>query len=131
MHEIFLDRSGWVLSGSLDDWGGPIVPLFDLVIFLYAPTNIRIQRLRDREVRAISGRDAVSPGGWRHHETEDFIDWASHYDDGTREGRSLPRHLKWLDTLTCPVMRLDGTRPTPDLVNEIVASQPAKGPCGT
>jgi adenylate kinase family enzyme len=130
MHEIFLDRSGWVLSGSLDDWGGPIVPLFDLVIFLYAPTNIRIQRLRDREARHF-GRDAVSPGGWRHHETEDFIEWASHYDDGTREGRSLPRHLKWLDTLTCPVMRLDGTRPTPDLVNEIVASQPAKGPCGT
>lgn len=119
MHEIFVDRSGWVLSGSLDDWGGPIVPLLDLVAFVRVPTEVRLQRLRDREARHF-GRDAVSPGGWRHQETEDFIEWASHYDDGTREGRNLPRHLKWLDTLSCPVMRIDGRRPIGDLVNEIV-----------
>jgi adenylate kinase family enzyme len=119
MREIFLDRSGWVLSGSLDDWGGAVVPLFDLVVFVRVPTEVRLQRLRDREARHF-GRDSVSPGGWRHQETASFIDWASHYDDGTREGRNLPRHLKWLDTLTCPVMRLDGTQPIGDLVDEIV-----------
>ena len=24
-----------------------------------------------------------------HKEVEEFIEWASHYDDGTREGRNL------------------------------------------
>jgi adenylate kinase family enzyme len=119
MREIFLDRTEWVLSGSLDDWGRPIVPLFDLVVFVRVPTAVRLQRLRDREARHF-GPNAISPGGWRHEETEAFIAWASHYDDGTREGRNLPRHLKWLDTLSCPVMRIDGTRSIPDLVMEIV-----------
>jgi adenylate kinase family enzyme len=121
MREIFLDRPDWVLSGSLDDWGGAVVPLFDLVVFVRVPTEVRLQRLRDREARRF-GLAETSPGGWRHKETEEFIEWASHYDDGTREGRHLSRHLKWLDSLTCPVRRVDGTRPIPDLVDEIIAA---------
>src|SRR5271156_3199774 len=35
MREVFLDRPDWVLSGSLDGWGDPIIPSFDLVVFLY------------------------------------------------------------------------------------------------
>jgi hypothetical protein len=106
------------LSGSLDGWGDSIVPLFDLVIFLRAPTEVRLRRLRDREAGRF-GADAVAPGGWRHQETEEFIEWASHYDDGGREGRSLMRHEAWLKTLECRVLRADGTRATADLVGEI------------
>lgn len=115
MREMFLDRSDWVLSGSLDDWGRPVHALFDLVAFVYVPTEIRLRRLRDREARR----------GWRDQETDDFIEWASHYDDGTREGRNLPRHSAWLETLPCPVLRLDGRRPVADLVDQVVRSLPA------
>jgi len=87
MREVFLDRAEWVLSGALDGWGDPIIPLFDLVVFIYAPTAVRVDRLRARESRRFA--DAVAPGGWRHQETEEFIEWASHYDDGSREGRNL------------------------------------------
>ena len=81
--------------------------------------RLRLMRLRDRKARHF-GADAVSPGGWRHQDTEEFIEWASHYDDGSREGRSLIRHEAWLATLNCRVLRADGTR-TPDaLVGEIV-----------
>jgi adenylate kinase family enzyme len=120
MREVFLDRSDWVLSGSLAGWGDSIVPLLDLVVFLQVPTEIRLRRLRDREARHF-GVDAVSPGGWRHQETEEFIEWASHYDDGSREGRNLARHLRWLAGLTCPVLRADGTRAVPDLVRDVIA----------
>jgi adenylate kinase family enzyme len=120
MRDIFLDRDGWVLSGSLDGWGAPVVPFFDLVIFVLARTEVRLQRLRHREARRF-GAGAISPGGWRHQETEEFIAWASHYEDGSREGRNLTRHQAWLTTLTCPAMRLDGTRPTPDLVSDVIA----------
>jgi adenylate kinase family enzyme len=116
-----LDRPDWVLSGSLDDWAGSIVPLFDLVVFLHVRTEVRLNRLRDREARHF-GRDAVAPGGWRHEETEAFIEWASHYDDSTRVGRNLARHLAWLATLTCPVLRLHGAQPTADLVAQAVAA---------
>ena len=119
MEEVFLPGLDWVLSGSLDGWGDPIVPLFDLVIFLRAPVEVRLMRLRDREARHF-GADAVSPDGWRHQESEEFIEWASHYDDGSREGRSLIRHEAWLTTLNRRVPRADGARTLDELVREIV-----------
>jgi adenylate kinase family enzyme len=118
MHEVFLPRVDWVLSGSLEGWGDPIVSHFDLVVFLSTPKELRLQRLRDREARHF-GADAVAPGGWRHDATEDFVEWASHYDDGDREGRSLARHQAWLAALPCPVLGLDGSRPLPELVVEV------------
>ena len=121
MGEMFLERPAWVLSGSLDEWGTPVVPLFDMVVFLRVPTELRLQRLRNREARRASPA-AIAPGGWRHQEIEDFLDWAAHYDVGTREGRNLPRHLAWLATLTCPVLRLDGTQPVADLVSKVLAA---------
>jgi adenylate kinase family enzyme len=128
MFEMFSDRAGWVLSGSLDDWGDPMIPLLDLVFFLYTPTPIRLERLRRREERHF-GAAAVAPGGWRYEETESFIEWASHYDDGTREARSLPRHQTWLARLSCPVLRLDGSRPLTDLVRECCAEIETKVRC--
>ena len=118
MREVFLDRSDWVLSGSLDGWGDPIIPLFDLVVFLYVPTPVRLERLRAREAQRF-GAEVVGPGGARNQQVEAFIEWASHYDDGTREGRNLARHQAWLATLPCRVQRLDGTRHLPELVKEV------------
>jgi hypothetical protein len=77
-----------------------------------------MQRLRAREAVHF-GADVVAPGGWRHEETESFLEWASHYEDGTREGRSLEKHEAWLAMLPCPVLRLDGARPIAELVAEI------------
>ena len=120
MQEMFLlPRADWVLSGALEGWGDPLIPMFDLVVFLQAPTEVRLARLRDREARHF-GADAVAPGGWRHEETADFVEWASHYEDGTREGRSREMQEKWLAALPCPVLRLEGTRPMQDLVGEVV-----------
>lgn len=117
MHDMFLPRADWVLSGSLAGWGDEIIPLFDLVIFMSTPTDVRLRRLRIREARRF-GADAVAPGGWRHQAMEDFIAWASRYEEGDREGRSLARHQAWLATLPCPVMRLDGSRELAELVDE-------------
>lgn len=107
MHELFVGRSEWVLSGSVESWGDTLMPLFDLVVYLYVPTDIRLTRLREREAR-------------RGFVDEDFIEWAAHYDDGTREGRNRQRHEAWMSRLSCPVLRLDGTFPTADLVEAVL-----------
>ena len=118
MHEMFLPRADWVLSGSLVSWGDAIVPNFDLVVFLSTPTGLRLKRLRAREATHF-GAAAVASGGWRHLETAEFIEWASHYENGDREGPSLATHQTWLTTLHCRVLRLDGSRPLPELVAEV------------
>ena len=126
MHEVFLPRADWVLSSSLDVWGASIVPLFDHVVFLSVPTDIWLPRLRDRDERRF-GAEAIAPGGWRHRQTAEFLDWASHYDDGAREGRSLARHEAWLKTLTCRVTRLDGTQPIGELLARLTHPDGERG----
>jgi adenylate kinase family enzyme len=121
MREVFLPRADWVLSGSLEGWGDAIIPAFDVVVFLTTPRELRLQRLRAREATHF-GADAVAPGGWRHKETEEFIAWASRYDDGDREGRSLAKHQAWLAALPCPILHFDGTRSLPELVAEARAA---------
>jgi adenylate kinase family enzyme len=118
MREMFLPRADWVLSGGITGWGEELLSYFDLVVFLKTPRELRLQRLHAREAEHF-GADVVAPGGWRHEETESFIEWASHYEDGTREGRSLAKHETWLATLPCPVLRLDGSRPVSYLVAEV------------
>ena len=34
MEEMFLGRLDWVLSGSIEGWGEPFAPTFDLIVFL-------------------------------------------------------------------------------------------------
>jgi adenylate kinase family enzyme len=121
MREVFLPRADWVLSGALDGWGDAIIPEFDLVVFVSTSTELRLQRLRAREA-AHFGATAVAPGGWRHRQTEEFVEWASRYDDGDREGRSLARQQAWLTALPCPVLRLDGSRSLPELVAKVRAA---------
>ena len=120
MHELFLPRRAWVLSGSLDAWGSELASYFDLVVYVDTPTIERLARLRAREERRY-GSLAVAPGGERHADVAAFLEWASHYDDGGREGRSRTRHELWLAKLRCPVMRVDGTRPVAELVAEVSA----------
>ena len=94
----------WVLSGSLDGWGNPLVPLFELVVFVYVPQNERVERLNKRE-RERYGVEAL-PGGSRYESTKEFIEWAAGYDSGLLAGRNLPRHEKWIANLECKIIRI-------------------------
>ena len=113
-------KSAFISSGSLDGWGDPLIPFFDAVIFLRTPTALRLARLRARETETF-GPANVAPGGAHHIEHEAFLEWAADYDHGLQSGRNLPRHLTWLATLPCPVLRLDGSAPTQAMMAEAVA----------
>ena len=125
MHEMFAARSHWVLSGSLSGWGDPLAPLFDLIVFVSAPTNLRLARIRAREARRY-GADALADGGSRHRESEAFLAWAARYDDDTFDGRNRRRHELWLSEQTAPVVRVEGTRPLQSLVSEVAKSLPQR-----
>ncbi len=108
MLKLDLERhSDWVLSGSLCGWGDLLIPHFDLVIFLWIPPEVRLQRLHVREEERYGNR--ISPEGDLYKTHKEFIEWASSYDDGDMNMRSLLRHNDWLRDLECPVLRLEGT----------------------
>jgi uridine kinase len=85
-----------VLSGSIGSWGAEVEDAFDLIVFLYLPVEIRLARLRQRELERYGAADPA------------FLEWASLYDTGPPEGRSLAKHDAWLAARKCPVLRLEG-----------------------
>jgi adenylate kinase family enzyme len=88
--------AGAVVAGSVMDWGVQIEDMFDLIVFLYLPTDLRLARLERREVERF-GR--ANP---------EFLAWAADYDEGSTTGRNLFRHQTWLSNRTCPILRLEG-----------------------
>lgn len=105
-----------VVSGSMVGWGAEIEDGFDLVVFLYLPAPTRIERLRARELARFGGVDSA------------FLEWASQYDAGPAGGRSLARHIAWLDARQCPVMRLEDDVPVADRMQRVMQAMPAGSP---
>lgn len=118
-----LDAKKWILSGSLVGWGDPFMPLFDVVVFIYAPHDVRMARLRARETARFG--DAIETGGAMHENSKAFLDWAARYDEPDFGGRSLETHNRWLARQSVPVLRLDGMAPTADQVEAVLARLPA------
>ena len=110
----------WVLSGSLCGWGDMFIPLFELVVFLWVPPDIRLARLRERE-RERYGAAAIAPGGARYAAYETFMAWAAGYDDGLDVPERCRRlHEQWLAALPCPVERFMDAGSTEDHLALIV-----------
>lgn len=115
MRADLIRESEWVLSGSLCGWGDFAIPLFALVVFLWIPSEIRMERLAQREVDRY-GVDALSPGGWFHKNHLEFMAYASSYDSGGLEIRSRTLHEQWMAKLTCPVIKIEIPLSIPELV---------------
>jgi adenylate kinase family enzyme len=108
----------WVLSGSIGSWGDFAIPLFNLVIFLRIPTELRLERLARREYADFG--DAILPGGTMHQIYTEFMEWAARYDTAGLEQRSLKTHEQWLDQLPCPILRLEGDMPVDERVRRTI-----------
>ena len=115
----------WILSGHIsfglmDEFTG----LYELVVFLRVPPEIRMERLRRRE-RERYGNE-ILPGGRRHEASIKFLDYAAEYDEGTLR-RSLREHLKWLESLKCPVLKIenDSFRRSAEAIVEAIGNQSA------
>lgn len=99
----------FVLTGSVVGWGQAIEDAFDLIVLLTVPTDIRLQRLRLREMVEVGQVD------------DDFMAYAAAYDDGGLDIRSRTRQQLWIAARTCPVLRLDGVDPVEDNVRRVSA----------
>ncbi len=109
----------WVLSGSVAGWGDDLIARFDLVVFLYVPTEVRLARLQRRE-RARFG-EALDPGGTMHGQHQAFLRWAAGYDPGLSGGRTLWADAAWLGYLPCPVMILVGENRAAEQANRVLS----------
>ena len=115
--ETIASQRRCVISGSLCGWGDVFIPKFDLVIFVEAPTDLRIQRLKQREYRHFGQR--ILPGGDMYENHMEFLAWAAKYDTAGVEQRSRALHAQWLKGIKCPVIPVDGKKPITETLAEL------------
>lgn len=94
-----------IVSGSLVSWGAEWKKAFDIAVFLYIPHDLRMERLRSRELQRYGSIIDTDPERKRLY--EEFMEWAGSYDTGTIR-RSLMVHTNWITELSCPVLTLKG-----------------------
>lgn len=97
-------HDSWIVGGSMINWAVELE--YDLVVFLLIPNEIRIERLKKRELERYG--DIIYKDAKRNGLFKEFISWASGYDDNSTKGRTLFAHQQWLNTLHCPVLKLEG-----------------------
>lgn len=106
IREAMEGQNGWILSGSLCGWGDVFMEMFDCVIFLHLPHEIRMERLRLREYERYG--DCIYEDGQQKDIYDAFMAWAATYDTAGMETRSLVLHEDWMNRLTCDTLRLEG-----------------------
>jgi len=111
-------HDSWILSGSLCGWGDRFIEKFDLVIYLWIPQDIRLERLKERE--KLRHGDKILPQGSIHKTYVDFIEWASNYDNGDISMRSRVMHEEWISQLECKLLRIEGTYEVSEKINIVM-----------
>ena len=113
-----MPREAWVLSGSMLGWGEDVVAQCDAVVFLRLDPHERLRRLHAREALRKEGQ-TFDPAAW-----EEFLTWASGYDDPEFTGRSLWAHQEWLAGVGQPVLTLDSAAAPDELRDAVLAWEP-------
>ena len=89
----------FVVSSVTGDFGEVIPQMYELAVFISAPLDLRLERIKQRGIERFG--DRVREGGDMYEQEERFIDWAA--------TRSLSKIEEWGNRLMCPMIRIDGT----------------------
>jgi len=120
MHRDLRPDRSWVLIGGIVGWAPCPILDFTCIVFLYVPTAVRVERLRLREPIRFGNR--IAKGGDMFDTHEEFIDWASRYDNGDVEGKTLARHEAYLRNQLCPVLEYRDVGTVSDITASVFRS---------
>ena len=110
IHADIQKYGSFVISAVTGNFGDEIVQLYELAVFLSAPHELRMERINKREIERFG--DRVLKGGDMYERQQKFHDFVAN--------RSLSRIEQWAETLSCPVMHMDGTNDYKQTVADIV-----------
>ena len=116
--EDIKQNSCFVFSAVNCDITPKINDNYDLVVYLDVPLDMRMKRIRQRAFDKFG--DRVLPGGDMYEQEERFFAYA--------KKRTSEKIENWIKTLSCKVVRLDGTKPIKENV-ELVKSLLLWGAC--
>ncbi|MGG7664014.1 adenylate kinase [Dyadobacter sp. BHUBP1] len=118
LQEAISRNDSYIIGGSLISWGDEWLSMFDLVVFLYVPNEIRMRRLVDREIERYG--DIIYTDPVRSRLFREFYDWASKYDDRDFTGRNVGVHEEWLRKVSCRVVEIHGDTTVAERIEKVV-----------
>jgi len=95
----------FVMAGSMNSFHEQFDHLFIMAVYLTADTNIRVERVHQRELEEFGNR--ILPGGDMYESHQSFLADVMNYDSETC-ACNYQQHELWLSQLRCPILRLDG-----------------------
>lgn len=101
----------FVFAAVKGDYGEAVSPSFQYAVLAAAPKEVRMRRVRERSFQKF--RERMLPGGDLYEQEERFFDAVrSRAEDAAEE---------WVRSLSCPILRVDGTRPVKENLAVIVS----------
>lgn len=103
-------HENFVFASVKGDYGEAIYRFFQYTVLMDVPKDIRIQRVKNRSFQKFGNRMLL--GGDLHEQEEHFFDFV--------ESRAENAVEEWVQCLTCPIIRIDGTKPIEENINFII-----------
>ncbi len=100
-------HQNYVFASVKGDYGEAIYPFFQYAVLIDVPKNIRIERVKNRSFQKFGNRMLL--GGDLYEQEERFFDLVKSRAEDTVE--------KWIQSLSCPIIRINGTKPIEENIN--------------
>ena len=101
----------FILAAVRGNYGDRLIASLDHIVLIEVPKQIRSRRVRDRSYQKFG--DRILPGG-------ELYDQESKWFSLT-ESRPETYVTDWLETVDCPVIRIDGTLPVEKNLDYLVS----------
>ncbi len=103
-------HENFVLAAVKGDYGERVCEFFTLAVLVSVPKDIRMERVKERSFGKFGAR--MLPGGDLYESENRFFELVRSRSEDTVEN--------WAGCLSCPVLRVDGTKPLEDNIAEIL-----------
>ena len=111
LEERISANNRFIFAAVKGNYGNRLIASLDHIILIEVPKEIRNRRMRERSYQKFGNR--MLPGG-------DLFDKESKWFSLT-DSRSDAFVTDWLNTVDCPVIRIDGTLPVEENVDYLVS----------
>lgn len=95
-------QSQFILSAVNCDFGEDINGMYDCIVYINAPFEIRLNGVKQRSVNKFGSR--VLEGGDMYEQEQNFFNFVA--------SRTMDKTDTWLKRIKCPIIYIDGTQPT-------------------
>ncbi len=112
LEDMITKNNRFAFSAVKGDYGDKLITSLECIIMIDVPKQIRSQRVRDRSFEKYGDR-ILAGGDLFEKENSWFVQTDSRSDDYV---------TSWLETMPCPIIRIDGALPIEENVEYLVSA---------